>query len=102
MIQCARIASVSELPPEGKVREFSFGSRSICIANHDGAYTAFDSICPHKGGPLSEGSIEDGNLVCPWHGWKFALASGQCQNRTGVSVGVFELEIRGEDVFLKS
>lgn len=30
-----------------------------------------DNKCPHQGGPLGEGSIENGLLRCPWHGWDF-------------------------------
>lgn len=38
---------------------------------------ALDNLCPHKGARLSLGSIEDGYVVCPMHGWKFTLASGK-------------------------
>lgn len=50
---------------------------------------------------MAEGAIEDGKLVCPWHGWEFNLATGECINHPGASVKVFELAIDGEDVFLK-
>ena len=39
---------------------------------------ALDNSCPHAGGPLAEGSQQDGHVVCPWHGWRFELASGTC------------------------
>jgi nitrite reductase (NADH) small subunit len=102
MSQCTRIASVSELPPEGETREFPFGSSAVCIANDGGTFAVLDNVCPHKGGPLAEGSIENGKLVCPWHGWEFRLSDGQCVHRPGASVKVFELSIHDEDVFLKS
>ena len=102
MSQCLRIASVAELPLEGEVREFIFGSIPVFIARLDGVFSALGSVCPHKGGPLAEGSIEDRKLVCPWHGWEFRLADGQCANRPGASVKIFELIVHGEDVFLRS
>jgi nitrite reductase (NADH) small subunit len=102
MSQCTRIASVSELPPEGELREFPCGSGTVCVANHLGVITVLGNICPHKGGPLAEGAIENGKLVCPWHGWEFNLASGQSIDHPGASVQVFEMVIQGEDVFLKS
>jgi nitrite reductase (NADH) small subunit len=101
MSQCTRIASVSELPPAGELREFRLGSGTVCVAHANGVFVALGNICPHRGGPLAEGAIEDGRLVCPWHGWEFNLANGQCINRPGASVKVFELAIEGEDVFLK-
>ncbi len=42
----------------------------------DGRVFALDNICPHKGARLSEGCIEGDHVVCPLHGWKFALADG--------------------------
>ncbi|WP_326595190.1 Rieske (2Fe-2S) protein [Streptomyces sp. NBC_01803] len=32
--------------------------------------------CAHMGGPLSEGTIEDGCVRCPWHGSAFRLTDG--------------------------
>ena len=33
--------------------------------------------CAHQGGPLHEGSIEDGVVVCPWHSSHFRLSDGE-------------------------
>jgi len=38
---------------------------------------AMESRCTHRGGPLHEGSIEDGCISCPWHGSLFDLATGE-------------------------
>jgi nitrite reductase (NADH) small subunit len=38
---------------------------------------ALDNLCPHKGARLSMGMIEGEVVVCPWHGWSFALADGR-------------------------
>ncbi len=42
-----------------------------------GAVVAATDRCPHREAPLSEGRVEDGRLVCPYHGWTFA-PSGEC------------------------
>src|ERR1700681_3884363 len=102
MSRCTRIGGISDLPPVGEAREFPFGCSTVCVANDGGRFAALGNVCPHKGGPLSEGLIEKGNLVCPWHGWEFRLSDGRSTNRPGASVEVFELVIHGEDVFLKS
>lgn len=102
MPKLVRIAPKSELPPEGRSCEFLLGAMPICVTNIAGRFTALGGVCPHNGGPLAEGTIEHGNLICPWHGWKFRLADGQCTNRPGASVRIFKLTIHGEDVFLES
>lgn len=37
-----------------------------------------ESICPHSGGPLYQGDIEDGHLICPYHAYRFDLRTGAC------------------------
>ena len=32
--------------------------------------------CAHQGGPLHEGTIEDGVVICPWHSSHFRLSDG--------------------------
>lgn len=44
-----------------------------------GEYYVTDARCPHRGGPLVEGWIRgERTLVCPWHWFKYDLASGRC------------------------
>jgi nitrite reductase/ring-hydroxylating ferredoxin subunit len=98
-----RIAGRDQLPPPGELREFALeGGRTICVANDGGRYSAVAGLCPHVGAPLAQGDIEDGKVVCPWHGWEFQLSDGVCANRRGASVQHFQLVIDGEDVFLHS
>jgi nitrite reductase (NADH) small subunit len=80
-----RICSQSELPGTGEVREFTAGGRAFCVANLNGTISVLDGVCPHEGGPLGEGSIEEDRVVCPWHGYAFDL-------RTGVSEQDAELK----------
>ena len=39
---------------------------------------AVDDACPHAGGPLSEGVVMSGALVCPYHTWMWDLTTGAC------------------------
>ena len=41
-----------------------------------GTVYALDSTCSHTGGPLEEGTISDGCVICPWHGSTFRFADG--------------------------
>ncbi|MFN0280771.1 MAG: Rieske (2Fe-2S) protein [Kineosporiaceae bacterium] len=45
-----------------------------------------DGVCPHKGGPLAEGVLRDGAVVCPWHWYTFDLATGACRTADEVSL----------------
>ena len=71
-----KVADLDELP-EGRVKTVVADGTWICLTHHDGRYGALDNHCPHQGGPLGEGSIENGLLRCPWHGWDFDPHHGQ-------------------------
>jgi len=52
------------------------GGRSICMSRTATGLSALDNRCPHQGGPLGEGTIEDGWLICPWHGYEYDPVTG--------------------------
>ena len=49
----------------------------VVLIRHRGAVHAMGSRCSHMGGPLDEGWVQHGGLVCPWHGSRYCLASGR-------------------------
>ncbi|MBM3606635.1 MAG: Rieske 2Fe-2S domain-containing protein [Alphaproteobacteria bacterium] len=49
----------------------------IVLVRHRGRVHAMGSRCSHMGGPLDEGWVQDGGLVCPWHGSRYCLATGR-------------------------
>ena len=100
MSALVRICAKGELPRPGEAREFSAGRRTLCIANIDGVIRALDNECPHRGGPLAEGKLLDGDCVeCPWHGSQFSMADGSvAQGPATVSAHVFETRIRDGNV----
>lgn len=96
-----KIASRAELPEEGKVREFKSGSRMFCVACVDGQYFALDNVCLHLGGPLGQGVVQKGKIVCPWHGWEFDARTGQPGKDPGNKVATYALKIEGDDVWIE-
>ena len=56
------------------------GQDDVLLARQHGRVCALLHACAHLGGPLSEGTLKDGSVVCPWHGSEFALADGRVLN----------------------
>jgi phenylpropionate dioxygenase-like ring-hydroxylating dioxygenase large terminal subunit len=54
----------------------------------NGHRVRFHPVCPHRGGPLEDAAVEDGCVTCPWHGYRFDLA-------TGAGVGSCHLRLSG-------
>jgi nitrite reductase/ring-hydroxylating ferredoxin subunit/uncharacterized membrane protein len=52
----------------------------VLLARQHGRVCALAHSCSHLGGPLSEGTLKDGSVVCPWHGSEFGLEDGHVIN----------------------
>jgi nitrite reductase (NADH) small subunit len=100
MAEFVRICSKAELPWEGEAKEFETGDRQICVAMANGKLSAMNNLCPHRGGPLGQGLVEEGKIVCPWHAWTFDLATGVVVHSADARVMLYELKVEGEDVLV--
>lgn len=96
-----RIAAKSDLPADGQAKEFTAAGKIICVANVAGEYSAMDNVCLHRGGPLGQGVVEDGKIVCPWHGWQYDPKSGEAAHNPSAKVAVYPLKVDGEDVLVE-
>lgn len=85
---------------EGRVMTVTAGHKGICLTHFEGKYTALDNQCPHQKGPLGEGSIEDGVLRCPWHGWDFHPCTGKAPGFDDGGVPVYQLKEEGNTIFV--
>src|SRR5947207_14099585 len=50
--------------------------RAVCITRTADGYGALDNRCPHQGGPLGDGQVENGYVVCPWHAYEYDPRTG--------------------------
>ena len=94
-----KVATKSEIAP-GTSKRIEASGKEIALFNVDGNFFAIDETCPHRGGPLSEGFVEEGVLTCPWHGWQFQLASGECLTDPGTCQTKYEVKVEGDDIFI--
>ncbi len=62
---------------EGSPTAATGGARVMLYRQGSEIY-AISDVCPHAGGPLHEGEVDDDLCVtCPWHGSRFRLSDGQ-------------------------
>jgi nitrite reductase/ring-hydroxylating ferredoxin subunit len=74
-----RVLASSDLP-EGTMRRVKSGDMDLLLVRQHGQVCALVHACAHLGGPLSEGELKEGTVVCPWHGSEFRLADGSVVN----------------------
>ncbi len=63
--------------PHGKMVKVESEGKAILVANVDGNYFAMDNICTHRGGSLSEGTLESSTVTCPLHGSTWDCKTGK-------------------------
>ncbi|SEB45489.1 Acetolactate synthase large subunit [Tenacibaculum sp. MAR_2009_124] len=86
--------------PEGRVKTVTAAHKGICLTHFKGKFSALDNRCPHQGGPLGEGSIENGLLRCPWHGWDFDPCTGLPPGGYDDGIDTFLVKEENEVVFV--
>jgi nitrite reductase/ring-hydroxylating ferredoxin subunit/uncharacterized membrane protein len=62
--------------PEGGPTKVKAGINTLILVRTGDTILALHEQCAHAGGPLSEGTIVDGCIQCPWHGSRFSLSNG--------------------------
>lgn len=64
--------------PVGEGRTFHFDWMAITVfRTREGKVFATQAHCPHRGGPLADGLVGGGRVICPLHAFKFDLATGR-------------------------
>jgi nitrite reductase/ring-hydroxylating ferredoxin subunit len=63
--------------PDGGLMTFKTGDTAVVVARVGGGYCAVDARCPHMGGNLGRGKLEDGAVVCPVHSSRFDMCTGE-------------------------
>lgn len=101
MSELVRVCAQSQLPGAGQVAEFVVDGRALCVANLDGSIAVLDGVCPHEGGPLGEGTIEDGCVVCPWHSYSFDLRSGVSPQDDSLKAEVLQAVVENGELRVK-
>lgn len=91
-----------DLVPPGEGRTFTVEGREVAVfRQRDGALFATDAYCPHRGAPLAEGVVGGGEVICPYHAFKFDLATGGCHNDAACSIRTYAIRAEGGLVKLR-
>jgi nitrite reductase/ring-hydroxylating ferredoxin subunit/DNA-directed RNA polymerase subunit RPC12/RpoP len=81
-----------EVPP-GQNKVFQIGNREIVVFAVDGQYFAMKNLCPHHGVALSGGTLENGTVRCPGHGFRFDIRTGQCEKDPSLRASIMDLKV---------
>jgi len=94
------VAQVVHAPP-GTCRTVEVDGIFLALCNVNGTFRAVDNTCPHAGGPLGEGCLNGDLIVCPWHGWRFNVHTGERRENPEIRVACIEVRVQGSNVQVK-
>jgi nitrite reductase/ring-hydroxylating ferredoxin subunit/uncharacterized membrane protein len=88
---------------EGTPRRVQARDMTLVLVRQDGQIYALVESCAHLGGPLSEGTVEEDSIRCPWHGSRFALEDGRVlEGPSTFPQPCFEVRIRTGQVEVRA
>ncbi len=94
-----RVGSVEDAKAESPT-VVTIDGRAIGLFHHEDAFYATDLRCPHMGFPLTDGTVEDGILTCPWHHARFELSCGDTLDPFADDVPTYPVEVRNGSVYV--
>jgi nitrite reductase/ring-hydroxylating ferredoxin subunit/uncharacterized membrane protein len=94
------IADVADIPA-GVLSEANIGGVPLMLTRNGDDIVALADRCTHRGGPLHEGELADGCIVCPWHGSRFALDGSVAGGPATRPVPAYEVRITDDQVYAR-
>jgi 3-phenylpropionate/trans-cinnamate dioxygenase ferredoxin component len=95
MSDWVNVARVDDLPP-GSRKVVDVDGSPVVVFNLGGEYFAIEDVCTHDGGELASGELEGDCIVCPRHGARFSVRTGEVLSPPAYEpVYVFPVRIEG-------
>ncbi len=114
------IGKAAQFPDPGR-RVIEVDGTEVGVFCVGGKFTAFENVCPHRGGPICQGKIiarvqelvapdktslglsfskDQTNVACPWHGYEFDIATGQHQGNPRLRLRPVPIEVVDGDLVI--
>ena len=94
-----KLATLGELPKDSVI-EVEHEGDLYAICNAGGEIRALSGVCPHEGGPLGQGTLIQGMIVCPWHMWEFDSRNGACLVDERLGVPAYGVKIEDTSILV--
>jgi nitrite reductase (NADH) small subunit len=96
------LGSEAEMPGHNKVKEFTFGDKTVCVANVEGVILAVDKDCLRSGGPLVlNGNSADGRSISPSLDWRLTPQIGAAGHGSDARIAVYPVKIENHKLVIQ-
>jgi 3-phenylpropionate/trans-cinnamate dioxygenase ferredoxin subunit len=97
-----RIARLADLP-DGSRLSVEVDEVPALLIHAAGRIYCIEDVCTHDGQPLTEGPIKNGEIECPRHGARFALATGKAMCMPATQpIRTYPVEVRGDEIWVET
>jgi NAD(P)H-dependent nitrite reductase small subunit len=73
---------------------------AVAIFRSEGQLYAYKDRCPHQSAPIAGGVVKNGELMCPYHGWKFDVKSGGLTNNNLIQLKFYKVKEENGFIFI--
>ncbi len=102
MANFVKVARVEDIHP-GEKRIYEVDGILVVLVNLNGEFYAIEDTCTHDGGPLGEGEMQNGHLICPRHGARFDIRTGAALSLPAVDpTNTYEVRVQDGDIYVES
>lgn len=84
----------------GEIKSFEAGKHKLCLVISEDKPYAVNHKCPHSGGRMAKGYVEDNCIVCPLHRYKFSLETGRTVGGEGAFIKNYPVEVRDDGLYV--
>ena len=88
--------------PEGRAKMTLVNMERVAIFKYNGKLSAVHNVCKHQLGPLGEGKIVDGCIICPWHGYQYKPEDGRAPAPFTEKIATYRLKLLEKKVFVNT
>lgn len=102
MTKFVRVGRAEDLAP-GEKQIFEVDGIEVVVVNLDGEYYCVEDVCTHDGGPLGEGRLDNGHIICPRHGARFDVRTGAALTLPAFEpVQTYQVKVENGDLLIES
>ncbi|MFN6501389.1 MAG: NifU family protein [Nostoc sp. DedQUE01] len=95
-----KVATIEQVPELG-VLAVQLAGTSLILYRRGVTFRCYRNACAHLGNPLEKGKVENGIITCPSHGFEYNLETGKCLTAPDISLQSYQVNIKGDKVFVK-
>ena len=96
-VSCVKESDIKD----GQMKAVYFKGKPILLVRKGDQVYGLLNRCPHMGCSFERGILREYLVMCPCHGWKFDIRTGQYEENNAITLSTYACKIQNGHVFVK-